>query len=67
MAEEDIMLEVLTGQAKRWETELGNLKEQESMEDNEINLKEINRKIMELDLKILEYNSRISALKMNSY
>jgi hypothetical protein len=66
MIQDDIMIDALIGQVKRWEIDSADMKEQKLKEQNKTKLKEINKKITELDFKISEHNSRIFSLKANS-
>ena len=67
MSENDLMIDALVGQAKRYEIEISDLREQLKEEQDKIVLKKTNKRIKDLDYKISELNTRISSLKSQSY
>jgi phage shock protein A len=67
MSEDDLLIDALIGQVKRYEIEISGLREQLKEEQDENIIKKINRSIKDLDNKISGLNTQISSLKTQSY
>ena len=67
MSEDDLMIDALIGQVKRYEIEISDLREQLKEEKDKNMSKKINKRIKDLDYKISELNTRISSFKSQSY